>query len=415
MLLSHVMLSMYFMHTLLGNASLSDDIPIIYFFPRQMSPVLLVKLLHSGILRLIQSPPDGLIRLFLHLHVLGMLFFRGFATIGFLVLYLFLLFPKVLSVFLLGPSRPSTHLRRLQTYILALSADTINSLPFTFVNFDVDTYDVAFDNCTSYCVTNDKADYIFDDYVASTPGTTPIQGVGGSSAPLGFGTVAWRFRDDNGLLHTLKIPHVAYLQDCPVRLCCPQALSQDVFCDGLNQGTYITTYEDHSILVFDSKRFQRTIQHPPCSGIPILSCGPGLKTFREYFDGPHATLFGKSLLVIPEDHSTAPPAPLPPDATFLPTSVVPIAPLTAAQLELLRLHARMGHMHMSVIQTMLRRGQIRTKVPGIANCRVPKCAACLYAKISRKPWRTNQPPGSVKDSLMVMPCLLPQGDRKSVV
>ena len=160
MLLSHVMLSMYFMHTLLGNASLSDDIPIIYFFPRQMSPVLLVKLLHSGILRLIQSPPDGLIRLFLHLHVLGMLFFRGFATIGFLVLYLFLLFPKVLSVFLLGPSRPSTHLRRLQTYILALSADTINSLPFTFVNFDVDTYDVAFDNCTSYCVTNDKADYI---------------------------------------------------------------------------------------------------------------------------------------------------------------------------------------------------------------------------------------------------------------
>ena len=214
MLLSHVMLSMYFMHTLLGNASLSDDIPIIYFFPRQMSPVLLVKLLHSGILRLIQSPPDGLIRLFLHLHVLGMLFFRGFATIGFLVLYLFLLFPKVLSVFLLGPSRPSKHLRRLQTYILALSADTINSLPFTFVNFDVDTYDVAFDNCTSYCVTNDKADYIFDDYVASTPGTTPIQGVGGSSAPLGFGTVAWRFRDDNGLLHTLKIPHVAYLQDC---------------------------------------------------------------------------------------------------------------------------------------------------------------------------------------------------------
>ena len=40
---------------------------------------------------------------------------------------------------------------------------------------------------------------------------------------------------------------------------------------------------------------------------------------------------------------------------------------------------------------------------------VPKCAACLYAKIRRKPWRTNQLPGSVKDSLMVMPCLLPQG------
>jgi hypothetical protein len=154
-------------------------------------------------------------------------------------------------------------------------------------------------------------------------------------------------------LHTLKIPHVAYIQDYPVHLCHPQALSRDVFCDGLNQGTYIITYEDHSILVFESKHFQHTIQHLPQLGNPILSCGPGLKTVWEYFDGPYTTLFGKSLLVIPEEHSTAPPAPLSPDPTFLLMSVVPIAPLTAAQLELLRLHVCMGHMHISVIQTML--------------------------------------------------------------
>ena len=64
---------------------------------------------------------------------------------------------------------------------------------------------------------------------------------------------------------------------------------------------------------------------------------------------------------------------------------------------------------MPVIQTLLWQGQIRSKTPGISSCHVPKCAACLYAKMRQKPWRTNQTPGSVKDSLMVMPSLLPHG------
>jgi hypothetical protein len=96
-----------------------------------------------------------------------------------------------------------------------------------------------------------------------------------------------------------------------------------------------------------------------------------------------------------------------PPPTLLPTSVNPVAPLTSAQVELLRLHARLGHMSMSTIQSMICNQQISTKIVGVANCRFPKCAACLYSKIRRKPWRTNLPPGSVKDSLMSMPCLLP--------
>ena len=79
-------------------------------------------------------------------------------------------------------------------------------------------------------------------------------------------------------------------------------------------------------------QFQSIIQHPPCLGVSILSCRLGLKTFWENFDGPYATLFGKSLLAIPEEHSTAFTTPLSPDAALLPTSVVPIASLTAAQL-----------------------------------------------------------------------------------
>ena len=46
----------------------------------------------------------------------------------------------------------------LTQFVMTLSAAALYILPSPFSNFDVDTYDVVFDNSTSYCVTNDKRD-----------------------------------------------------------------------------------------------------------------------------------------------------------------------------------------------------------------------------------------------------------------
>ena len=286
---------------------------------------------------------------------------------------------------------------------------TPDFLPSTFLNFDVDTYDVAFDNCTSYCVTNDKLDFIFNDFIPATPASIPIHGVGGPSSPLGFGTVLWRFRDDSNVLHSFRIPNVAYLPACPIRLCRPQALSRDVFGDIDDNGTFITTYGTHSLLVFNFRQFERTIIHPPRSGIPILACGPGLTTFRQFFEGPFTAIYGASL--DPSRPSPSAPAPLlDPFSHQLPALVHPVAPLSSAQLELLRLPLRLvGHMNLSVIQNMIKSGQLLTSIRDASTCPLPKCAACLYGKMKRKPWRTKKPPGSVIDSLMSMPFLMPDG------
>ena len=286
---------------------------------------------------------------------------------------------------------------------------TPDFLPSTFLNFDVDTYDVAFDNCTSYCVTNDKLDFIFNDFIPATPASIPIHGVGGPSSPLGFGTVLWRFRDDSNVLHSFRIPNVAYLPACPIRLCRPQALSRDVFGDIDDNGTFITTYGTHSLLVFNFRQFERTIIHPPRSGIPILACGPGLTTFRQFFEGPFTAIYGASL--DPSRPSPSAPAPLlDPFSHQLPALVHPVAPLSSAQLELLRLPLRLvGHMNLSVIQNMIKSGQLLTSIRDASTCPLPKCAACLYGKMKRKPWQTKKPPGSVVDSLMSMPFLMPDG------
>ena len=63
-----------------------------------------------------------------------------------------------------------------------------------------------------------------------------------------------------------------------------------------------------------------------------MSCGPGLRTFQDYFDGLYTTLFSKSLLVMPAEHSTSVLAPLAPNSVLLAKAVVPVAPLTSAQL-----------------------------------------------------------------------------------
>ena len=362
------------------------------------------------------------------------LFFRGYFTILYLLLSLFRRFFHLCHTKCGLSQRLSLSTSVFAQSLLTLAAVAPDIIPSTFINFDVDTYDIAFDNCTSYCVTNDKRDFLFNDYIPANPASVPLHGVGGPFTPLGFGTVLWRFRDDDQLLHSVRIPHVAYLPSCPIRLCRPQALSRDVFADLDTNGTFITTYGAHSVLVFNHHKFERTIFHPPRSGIPILTCGPGFTTFRQFFDSPFTAIYGPSLHSMPRPSPTPPSSPfsplLDPSGTstdlsppsshslvstldhsvhHLPAIVHPVVPLSPAQLELLRLHSRLGHMNFSVVQAMVKSGQIRSAVCDTSTCLLPKCAVCLYGKMRRKPWRTKHPPCSVIDSLMLFPFVLPAG------
>jgi hypothetical protein len=52
--------------------------------------------------------------------------------------------------------------------------------------------------------------------------------------------------------------------------------------------------------------------------------------------------------------------------------------------ELLMLHHQYGHISFAKLQEMAKQGIIPRR---LSKCRVPVCSACLYSKMTRKPWR----------------------------
>jgi hypothetical protein len=61
--------------------------------------------------------------------------------------------------------------------------------------------------------------------------------------------------------------------------------------------------------------------------------------------------------------------------------------------ELMRWHLRLGHASFDKLKVMASKGDIPKR---LVNCKVPKCAGCLYGKMTRRPWRTKQTPSTIE-------------------
>jgi hypothetical protein len=59
--------------------------------------------------------------------------------------------------------------------------------------------------------------------------------------------------------------------------------------------------------------------------------------------------------------------------------------------ELLAWHYRLGHLPFSKIKQMAKRGDLPSY---LSTCQVPKCAACLFGKATRRAWRTKAIPNA---------------------
>ena len=63
--------------------------------------------------------------------------------------------------------------------------------------FDTDAKAIRVDNCASYCISNDKRDFI-------TPlkkVNKSLKGLGGTLADIYSGTIKWSIEDDDGVPH----------------------------------------------------------------------------------------------------------------------------------------------------------------------------------------------------------------------
>jgi hypothetical protein len=66
------------------------------------------------------------------------------------------------------------------------------------------------------------------------------------------------------------------------------------------------------------------------------------------------------------------------------------------------LHIRAGHLSFSKIRAMARRGEVLSR---LQHCESPICAACQYAKATRKPWRTKRKGQKIQHSMKPGECV----------
>ena len=312
--------------------------------------------------------------------------------------------------------------------------------------FDTDSVLIHIDNCASRCITNSIHDFIRPPQKV----IGRVKGMGGDKvAVTAVGTIRWRVEDDDGTSHSFLIPGSLYIPESPARLFSPQHWAQERKDDvPVKNGTWQATFADHVMIVWGQQRFKKTIPFDK-SNVATFSTTPGCKEiriFRACLENEqtnvdreeglqHVVVFDATLIVDDEDDPSEEESQekhLDDDE-----SIVPVGKqngshgLTAEEkgndeedegyvkqtghhdtsyekyrnvavvedveddafegrlkptAEMLLWHYRMGHVPFPRIQTMAKEGLLPRR---LSDCRVPKCSACIYGKMTRRAKRTK--------------------------
>jgi hypothetical protein len=278
-----------------------------------------------------------------------------------------------------------------------------------------------------------------------------VNGIGGKQVIANKrGTVRWSYLNDNGCVYEHLILNTYYNKESPYCLLSPQHVAQmanDHYPD--RDGTCITTYADTLVLAWEQRTQQRTVAVDPATNIFLMRSALAFERFHafnstieEIEDGMHEmrtpnivsdcesdddsidsmgeqdelTISGTAnnqpivLKVADNENVNDRRHPDIPDTAFdrinfngemqiLPTEDVEIQANTS-QAQLLAWHYRLGHIPFAKIRKMASRGDLPI---GLATCPIPKCAACLYGKATRRAWRTKTPVNAIANKQVTAP------------
>jgi hypothetical protein len=307
--------------------------------------------------------------------------------------------------------------------------------------YDSDSFIIAVDNCCSRCITNNINDFV------GTPIKVDVRvkGIGGSVVATHKGTVKWNIEDDQGKIHSILIPNSYYNKESPYRLFSPQHFSQSADDHFPKQyGTWCGTYDDAIVLHWDQRRYTRTIKLDAASNIGLFSSAPGFSHFSAFcqeISGLNSSpleedeeffAMNSAAEVSDDDEANDPDGtegdvvdsdddssvesmtegiisrrhPDVPDEVFGP-KVSPAddakeesiqipedkeLQYDTAQAELLGWHYRLGHIPFAKIKKMAGRGDLPAY---LARAKPSKCSACLFAKATKRAWRSRSPVNSM--------------------
>jgi len=297
------------------------------------------------------------------------------------------------------------------TAIMALQAQ---AKPFeTLVTFDADAKMVGIDDRASGCISHDETDFIGP----LVDCNRVIKGYKGTkSYGLKMGTIRWHIPNNQGQVFTVKIPNSYYDPNGTMRLLSPQHFAQtQTKLDRLREGTGARTIANKCTLFWDFNQQKLDIPLGKKDNVATFYLAPGFTKYQAFCTeigndlGTESEPIAQPVNIIEDDETEDDVIPelvkpmtdrwsdpIPTDFEFTPSHHDANQPNVVLDEEenqpmsdmakLLKIHHQFNHLPFQKLQKMAEQGTIPKK---LAKCNVPVCASCLYAKASKRAWRSR--------------------------
>jgi hypothetical protein len=327
-------------------------------------------------------------------------------------------------------------IKPLQIYatVSCLSAK-IRSYNNVLMPLDSDSVEVKIDNCCSRTLSGHKTDFIKGTLKPVHNLSVEGYSTTGEFEPVTHeGTIKWTVLDDNGTRCELIIPKSLYVPTNDNRLLSPQHLAQVLHGkEKVNHGTRCTTYAHTMVLEWDNCTHKVTVPiDKRTSNIGRMYTAPGFSNYMAYATKT-VNLFPESVhhpntivchkmeirkpeeIIVEEGEIVYEQSDRQEDGLILANVSFKKAELTATDSqpeverleattlspedELLRWHQRLSHVSMTRLQRLAKLGILPSR---IASCKQPLCQACVFGKLTRRPWRYKTKKEMVEQPLKIV-------------
>ena len=301
--------------------------------------------------------------------------------------------------------------------------------------FDTDSFKIGIDTHATACMSNTLTDFVNSSLIPYpiSRGGIQIYGKGPKLRISKTGTLKWNIEDDQGRKHKILIPNSIFVPDGTQRLLSPQHFSAEANKTGTSNpdSTRSIQYHNRNVLYFGSSgQYKKTVFNTASSNVPTFYTAAGNTTYTSFSSTVNNVHSNKLYRleqavcypsVISDDEqddnehlqntslpsvtrqSTEPDySPIHTNYTnediadFMPTTLAPTATLieeeqehiaaTSDRGEMLRWHYRLGHLSFSKIKLLSLLNVLPRK---LALVKPPRCACCIYGKMTKQPWRTK--------------------------
>jgi hypothetical protein len=287
-----------------------------------------------------------------------------------------------------------------------------------FPGYSSDSFVIGVDTMASRTMMNSKEDFIEGTLNKSH---ILIQDNAGTTIAHLEGTIQWKFQDDQGYLHCIKIPGTIYSPTAPFRILSPQHWNEVRQQQGPNNHIKLQTSNGMKTLTLQWDNFTKSVPLDTRTNIYLFNSITNDNKFQEFCNNCiknkhdhcscttceeimfcNVACFTNAIAprIIEENNNNQPINPFG-DNQAKKTKFLDWAELKdihnnddddnqsislSQQAKLYLIHVRASHIPFQRIKEWANQGLIpRT----LANCEPPLCAACTYGKQSRKPWRTK--------------------------